>query len=154
MGEWLENLIRLIAAIIYYFTHIFTFYYSKPYWFFLDWCIPILWYVYLKYKFKFSLRDSIGVSIFRSLVYAFFGATLGVFCLILVIGMVWHFLAFFLNIFISFNKYYIPRFVWIFYKKNAFYVFPILIFIFNMLTIKWDLEDFDKKYHVYKKRRK
>lgn len=154
MGEWLENLIRLIAAIIYYFTHIFVFYYSKPYWVIIDWGIPILWYIYLKYKYKFYLQDGIGVSIFRNLVYAFFGATLGAACLLLFLGIVWHILAFFLNIFISFNKYFVPRLVWGFFKKNGFYAFPILIFVFNMLIIKENLEDFDKKYGIYKKRRK
>ena len=154
MGEWLENLIRLIAAIFYHFTHIFTFYYSKPYWFVLDWIIPILCYLYLHYKIKFYLQDGIGVSIFRNLVYSFFGATLGMYCLLLVFGMTWHIGSFFVNIFIKFDKYFIPKLVWDFYKNNAFYPFPILIFIFNMLCIKWDLKDFDKEYGIYKKRRK
>ena len=55
---------------------------------------------------------------------------------------------------IKFDKYFIPKLVWDFYKNNAFYPFPILIFIFNMLCIKWDLKDFDKEYGIYKKRRK
>ena len=60
MGEWLENLIRLIAAIFYNFTHIFTFYYSKPYWFVLDWIMPILCYLYLHYKIKFYFQVQLG----------------------------------------------------------------------------------------------
>lgn len=154
MGEWLENLIRLIAAIFYHFTHIFTFYYSKPYWFILNWIIPVLYYLYLHYKIKFYFQDGIAVSIFRNFVYAFFGATLGVYCLLLAFGMTWHVGSFFVGIFIKFDKYFIPKLIWDFYKKNAFYPFPILIFVFNMLSIKWDLKDFDKEYGVYKKRRK
>lgn len=154
MGEWLENLIKLLAAIYYHFTYIFIFYYSKPYWFVIDWCIPLLCFIYLKYKYRFYFQDGIGATIFRSLIYSFFGATLGVWCLLVVFGIIWHTVAFFIRIFVSFDKYYVPRLIWDLYKDKGFYLFPILIFVCNMLSIKYDFEDFDKVYAIYKKRRK